>query len=567
MTQPRLADPATSRAVLVGTHDYAALEQLPAVRRNLEELSRLLRDPRYWGLPAENCVVLEQPGSADAVLDVLSHAAEEATDTLLVYFAGHGLVDHLDDSFHLALAHTRPDRIYTALRYEDVRRVFRAPSTRAPRKVLIMDCCFSGRAMHGAMGAPDRAAQVAVLGTSVLTATAETRRAAAPPGEEFTAFTGELIKCVTEGVENDSELVDMGSLYLELYRRLAAQGRELPQQSNRNTAAGICVLRNAARVPVLDPVPARGVTGAEGARSGTSDGAGGSGTDRLVADFAEAARQIGLRYGPAGLADRPTPSEARDVDRWWFLRDAEQQAGTRLAGALLERVADEAHDGTATAVLLADATASRARESVLDGECDPLTLLRELVREVTELRQSLRSSATPIKHHDQLMRLVATATDEATGRLIANALDSLSPTAIPDLRVRLNPTHRTESVNKAIAVASDALRHGVVPGGGAAYLRLRAGLPESGSPAQSVLSAALAAPALQLLASVGGGPSLLPALTERALAGQSYDIVRGTYASAKRDEQLIDSVHVLDVALEEATRTVASLLLPMPGGS
>ncbi|MDT0482601.1 MULTISPECIES: hypothetical protein [Streptomyces] len=65
-----LPDPARSRAVLIGVDHYDHLDDLPAVRNNVRHLAELLMAPDLWGLPLEQCAVLENPPSTDAVLDV-----------------------------------------------------------------------------------------------------------------------------------------------------------------------------------------------------------------------------------------------------------------------------------------------------------------------------------------------------------------------------------------------------------------------------------------------------------------------------------------------------------------
>lgn len=63
----RLPDPATSRAVLIGVHDYEHLPPLESVKNNLNRLRDALTDPELWGLPKEHCKVLPQPlGSVDS---------------------------------------------------------------------------------------------------------------------------------------------------------------------------------------------------------------------------------------------------------------------------------------------------------------------------------------------------------------------------------------------------------------------------------------------------------------------------------------------------------------------
>ncbi|MCX4406305.1 MULTISPECIES: hypothetical protein [unclassified Streptomyces] len=69
------------------------------------------------------------------------------------------------------------------------------------RTVVILDCCFSGQALDGEMGGegilspgqlPDVVARETRL-PGAMTASAATRKALAPVGATYTAFTGELI--------------------------------------------------------------------------------------------------------------------------------------------------------------------------------------------------------------------------------------------------------------------------------------------------------------------------------------------------------------------------------------
>ncbi|WP_410097244.1 caspase, EACC1-associated type [Streptomyces sp. Isolate_219] len=242
-----LSDPGRSEAVLVGVHDYVHLEQLPAVARNLVGLREALTDPAVWGLPVEACTVLSQPGSDTQVLDTVLERAGKARDTLLVYYAGHGLTDPHTDELCLALPGSEHERIYTSLRYEYLRRAVLDPQAGPRRTVVILDCCYSGRALLGKMSASEHIADRAIVeGTCVLTASAETRPALSPPGETYTAFTGELITALTEGVPDRPDPLDMDTLYRHLRGRLASRSRPVPQQRNRNTGGRIAIARNRA---------------------------------------------------------------------------------------------------------------------------------------------------------------------------------------------------------------------------------------------------------------------------------------------------------------------------------
>jgi predicted transcriptional regulator len=245
MTEPRagLPNPDASRAVLVGVSEYSTLEELPAVPNNVATLRRLLTDPDLWGLPDEHCRTLVNPTSVEQVLDTLHTAATAATDALLFYFAGHGLLDDRLD-LHLALPGSDSDRLYRAVRYDDVRREI-VGAKRVFGKVVILDCCYSGRALLGGMsGAVELADHARVDGSYVMTASAETKLALAPPGEEYTAFTGALVDKLAHGLENGPDLLDMETIFFHVRADLQARHRPVPQQRTRNDGRAIALVRN-----------------------------------------------------------------------------------------------------------------------------------------------------------------------------------------------------------------------------------------------------------------------------------------------------------------------------------
>lgn len=197
-----LPDPGASRAVLIGTSCYGHLEQLPAVSNNLTTLADLLTGPLSLCMPAPHVTVIENPPDPATVMEPLRRAAAEATDTLLVYYAGHGLIDP-QDALTLALPHTQPDRVETCLNYDWLRRILLG--SRAERHVVILDCCCSGLALGRMSASSSLADQAAVEGSFLLAASAETRTALAPVGDTYTAFT--VSSCSLPGDRNNSDLL------------------------------------------------------------------------------------------------------------------------------------------------------------------------------------------------------------------------------------------------------------------------------------------------------------------------------------------------------------------------
>lgn len=104
---------------------------------------------------------------------------------------------------YLALGDSREHLGYTAVAHQHLRAAPR--SARARREVVVLDCCFSGRAARALAGDEVLAAEAAVDGAYVLTASPRDRIALAPDGERYTAFTGELLGVLRHGVQDGPE--------------------------------------------------------------------------------------------------------------------------------------------------------------------------------------------------------------------------------------------------------------------------------------------------------------------------------------------------------------------------
>lgn len=90
----------------------------------------------------------------------------------------------LRNELYLSLTDTDPDELpVSALGYDDVREVLR--DSRAANRVVILDCCFSGRAIDDMAG--DVIGQLSIEGTYVLAATPPNAVALAPLGARHTA--------------------------------------------------------------------------------------------------------------------------------------------------------------------------------------------------------------------------------------------------------------------------------------------------------------------------------------------------------------------------------------------
>lgn len=246
----RLPDGPRSRVVLVGTsrYDDDRLPDLPAVQQNIEDLAAVLTSAAGAGIPARNCESLIDVGDPGMIWPVLQDAADHAADLLLVYYAGHGVLDPRG-RLYLSLPGTaRNSYRWTALDINHIRELM--AESGADNRVLILDCCFSGRA-YEAMADADPAAlatgQVAISGTYTLTSTSANTPAHAPVGERYTAFTGALLELLDNGVPDGPPLLTLDDIYRDLNRTLRARGAPAPERKGTNNAGDLALLRNPAR--------------------------------------------------------------------------------------------------------------------------------------------------------------------------------------------------------------------------------------------------------------------------------------------------------------------------------
>jgi hypothetical protein len=247
----RFPDAERSRAILIGASDYEHSDQfpnLPAVRNNLVGLERVLADPVTGIFSQSNCAVADSPDSPKTFMQRLGRAAGEAEDTLLVYYAGHGTLGWGGD-LHLAVRESdNRQTVGTAVPFEWVKATIQNSPARI--RIVILDCCFSGRAI-GAMSSDDAALeQVDVSGTTILTSTTANQVSHAVPGEHYTAFTGELIRVLTSGAV---DTLTLGEIYRPLLSAMARRSLPRPKIVISETA-GQLALRKANAPQAQQPV-------------------------------------------------------------------------------------------------------------------------------------------------------------------------------------------------------------------------------------------------------------------------------------------------------------------------
>ncbi|MBF6278047.1 caspase, EACC1-associated type [Nocardia nova] len=227
-----------SRAVLIGTAHYSHLQPIPAAATNIGDLAGLLTGPG-GAFTAGQCVTVPDP-DRDTLGTAVGRAARSAIGVLLVYYAGHGLIDRRG-RLHLTVPGSDPDDIrWTTVPFETLREEILDSPARA--RVLILDCCFAGRAFEAMADMPGLiAGQTDLRGTYTITSSSANEPSFAPAGGRHTAFTGALLTAATALPGGT-----LDELYHETDRYLHRSGHPRPRRRNIDIAGQLQLFGRAA---------------------------------------------------------------------------------------------------------------------------------------------------------------------------------------------------------------------------------------------------------------------------------------------------------------------------------
>ncbi|WP_405589764.1 caspase family protein [Streptomyces sp. NBC_01190] len=260
-----MRDYSRSRAVLIGISDYTYLRPLrPAAGNSLKRMTRLLTGPLCdW--PQQRVTVEPNARRRGRLPDQLMEWFEDVTDVALFYFVGHGQL--VQDELCLALGDSPAEgarRMTIGLPFSDVRTAMRECD--AQTKIVILDCCFAGRATHpeNTLGPVLADVITTTLGTGAVTLAASgAYRTAGFEADSLTAnpqtfFTKYLADVVEQGLPDYPQGLPLGVVYTHAADALARDRHPEPTRSIRHEADRFILARNAfAPIEPTTPFPPR----------------------------------------------------------------------------------------------------------------------------------------------------------------------------------------------------------------------------------------------------------------------------------------------------------------------
>lgn len=215
-----------SRAVLIGTtdchEDRESLPPLPSVKNNIDSISAILKNEDIIGLNTDNVAILLDESSPSKLLVKLNTLAQSATDTLLIYYSGHGLKSSTGSGLFIPTTETTQKYCHlNGVEFNRIREII--DECPARKKILIFDCCYSGEILFNEMGGADEsviANNIKIQGTYSIASAPRNRLAFSPAGERYTAFTKELIDILEKGLPENTEFLTLERIFREVKTRI-----------------------------------------------------------------------------------------------------------------------------------------------------------------------------------------------------------------------------------------------------------------------------------------------------------------------------------------------------------
>ncbi|MGW3855782.1 caspase, EACC1-associated type [Micromonospora arida] len=236
--------------ILIGAsrfpRDRESLRDLPGVVANIVDFERLILETKYIGVDADRVTRILDEEPPHVVLERIADLAADAADTLVIYYAGHGIL--ADDGELLLTGAQSTYRLAAAnsMRWETLKStILKSP---APRKLVILDCCFSGRAIGMSVDEAAVLGQLDISGTVVITASPKNSIALAPLKSRRTTFTDGLLSVIEKGIPGAGATLDIEDLFTECKRRMQAIQAPQPEILATGAAAKLPLCRNVSEV-------------------------------------------------------------------------------------------------------------------------------------------------------------------------------------------------------------------------------------------------------------------------------------------------------------------------------
>jgi hypothetical protein len=270
---------AARRALVVASYQYSdvGLRQLTAPAHDAESLASVLEDRDIAGFEVTTLINEPHHVVGEAIADFYGKARRD--DLTLLYFTGHGVKDD-EGRLYLAMTNTRRDALmFTAISAAQLNDAMESSPSR--RKVLVLDCCYSGAFPAGRTAKADEGVQTLERfqgrGRAVLTASDATQYAfegndvrGTGTASVFTRYLVEALRTGDADLDEDGDIA-LDELYSYVRDRVVSETPQQRPKKQEDVDGRILIARNLhwtlpahVRNAIESPIAAQRLTAVEG---------------------------------------------------------------------------------------------------------------------------------------------------------------------------------------------------------------------------------------------------------------------------------------------------------------
>jgi FtsZ-binding cell division protein ZapB len=225
--------PEQTKVVLIGTSEFPEdgnLKSIKPIEANISKLGELFSNENIFGIDKTNVVSLLNKKDYE-ILEELENQAQQAIDTLIIYYAGHGEREK-GKTLYLTATNTKKERlISTAIEFERFNKIIQ--SSKAKKKFLILDCCYSGLAALNSDNNPFFENELEdVQGTYIITSSPSNSVSFFHDNSTYTFFTSEFISILENGLDSQTAFIELGEMYNIIGQNLKRKSCPSPMQKN-----------------------------------------------------------------------------------------------------------------------------------------------------------------------------------------------------------------------------------------------------------------------------------------------------------------------------------------------
>jgi hypothetical protein len=219
-------NPENTFAYLIAVEDYTedkGLHSLPQSFNNVSELYKILRSPLV-GIPVKTNIdkSINPTDKTGLLKDIKKLIEADGAKTLIVYYAGHGVLDD-DGKHYLTLTNSTLEGInIDGLGIDDLSKAWEKKKNL--NVILILDSCFSENAFDNF-----KARNYLLMASS-----AKNRTSKYPVKADFSAFTNEIINTMKNGVDIDSKTLTWKNIFQQVKQKLKEKNFPAPKISAQN---------------------------------------------------------------------------------------------------------------------------------------------------------------------------------------------------------------------------------------------------------------------------------------------------------------------------------------------